>query len=657
MTDDVSNNGTAPDRSKMLAKIAERRATKAGSPSVAQPDWSSFAGLGTEDLAGDRTGSLSPYNLAIDAACDSITVKEAYVKLSKGKFLPGHERRTGEGVKISCPIPGHRDTHPSAFLNTEKNVWNCGACNEGGDVLTIAGFAYGLDPKGPECYQIKQRLARELRGVDRAAFVESASPVVLVDEPAPVLRLVKAVEEEAPEIEVKDYPTFDLKQVLPGSNTFLDRYVAEASKADVPREFPLWVGLSILSTAIGRRVALKKVEFPTYGNLAICLTSQSASGKGRSMRAGVEVLRQALPYEEESLLSGLEPEGVLVMALPGSGESLVQSLDIQVDMGKGNPIKHLATPTLVEFEEMQQLIAKAGGKDSAYKTYILQFADCIREIGTKSLKNGHYKVLNGFVTFLTATQPKHLRSQFSQRDQTSGLLNRFIFPFGKPIAQRSWGLPDLDWNLPIVSLKMIHTWTDSLPANNPAGDEFWIDEDAWDEDAKLAYVSFHQKQIQPAEIGSQSDLLGRMGLNILRLILLFAANSLSERVQLGHVKSAIALHSYMRDCALLLAKEVAATEMSDAMQAVLDAVDHVEAKEMRPATRRHLDKASAVVCGMNAEQFNDVITRLMRTKHLVHVIVKSRTGKGRSGTAWTTDAGQWTAHATLAISLAGPSDK
>jgi DNA primase len=41
----------------------------------------------------------------------------------------------GKEQRITCPF--HADEHPSLSLNTEKNVWFCHPCGEGGDGLGL----------------------------------------------------------------------------------------------------------------------------------------------------------------------------------------------------------------------------------------------------------------------------------------------------------------------------------------------------------------------------------------------------------------------------------------------------------------------------------------------------------------------------------------
>jgi hypothetical protein len=76
----------------------------------------------------------------IDAA------KEAVPTIDLADLLcgPGKMRKVGDRWVARCPIPGHEDRTPSFTVYTETNSWFCfGACLRGGDVVDLAGAAWG----------------------------------------------------------------------------------------------------------------------------------------------------------------------------------------------------------------------------------------------------------------------------------------------------------------------------------------------------------------------------------------------------------------------------------------------------------------------------------------------------------------------------------
>lgn len=100
-----------------------------------------------------------------DLAVENIGILEAYERWC-GKMTPERGRKT-EGIKLSCPIPGHADKHPSAWANTENDTWYCGACGVGGDQYEIAAYHYGYDVPGfkndpKEFRALKMQMAEDL---------------------------------------------------------------------------------------------------------------------------------------------------------------------------------------------------------------------------------------------------------------------------------------------------------------------------------------------------------------------------------------------------------------------------------------------------------------------------------------------------------------
>lgn len=642
---DSSETRETPERAtpEFLVRARARRAELAPTPEEQPPtedDWTkveiaSKQGLptGLEDI-GTEVENSSPtaqWMQDVNAACKSITIDEVYQKLPDNKYDKSTSGKT-EGKKISCPNPAHPDSNPSAWINTKKGLYYCSGCNEGGDKFVVAAWLYGYPvpgyKKAEHFHPLANRLAKEFRGVDKPPTPSTSPTVTVVEGPPP--EEIQALRDETIN-SGKQGPTYNLASLNIPENSFLGLYLEEALKADVPREFPLFAGLSALSMALGRDFALKMIEEPTYANLAVCLVSPSGTGKGRSTRPVGRVLRAALPHDNTPLSGGLPADGVRVMKLAGSAEALIDNLSEGM----------ASSPALIEFEEMQTLISKSAG-NSSYKPYIIEFADCIPLITRSSKAYGSAAVINGYVSFLTGTQPRHLREQFTKRDEDSGLLNRFIFPFGNSVEQNAWEVTPQDWSAAVTELKFVRKWIVTQPGNNPDGNAHWVYVSDWDAGAKELWISEFKARVEPDRQGEQANLLARMSVNMLRLILLFAANSLSARIKVEHVETAFKLYDYLKNCALSLAKEIRSTDVSDSMKEILNVVVTCERKNKKPATLREIKKASAAISQMNAEELGKCIQKLMAARLLHHVKTKRADGRGgRPGDAYTSDMSQW----------------
>lgn len=153
------------ERLRLLREERSRTGTTNPVPTMLNPDGTA---IGMEDFYLGSSQSSSAQD--VNNACDSISILEVYTRLSKNKFAnPRGAAQTGEGIMISCPDPQHTDSTPSAWITTDKGqggLYTCGPCGmAGGDKYAIAAFAYGLKTK-TDFWQIKTRLARDLRGVE-----------------------------------------------------------------------------------------------------------------------------------------------------------------------------------------------------------------------------------------------------------------------------------------------------------------------------------------------------------------------------------------------------------------------------------------------------------------------------------------------------------
>lgn len=89
-----------------------------------------------------------------------IGILEAYDRWC-GKTKSPKVDRNGEYI-VSCPMPGHRDSNPSARLDPANNRWNCWGCgtNVGGGVMQIAAAHFGFEmvPKDRRFHELRMKM-------------------------------------------------------------------------------------------------------------------------------------------------------------------------------------------------------------------------------------------------------------------------------------------------------------------------------------------------------------------------------------------------------------------------------------------------------------------------------------------------------------------
>lgn len=66
------------------------------------------------------------------------TIEEAKARVPVEELAAKHTelRRSGDGLRGPCPV--HKGDNPEAFsVSTDKGLWHCFRCGEGGDVVTL----------------------------------------------------------------------------------------------------------------------------------------------------------------------------------------------------------------------------------------------------------------------------------------------------------------------------------------------------------------------------------------------------------------------------------------------------------------------------------------------------------------------------------------
>lgn len=76
-----------------------------------------------------------------------VTITGSLLDIINDCVVLEEETKTSEGIVCRCPFPSHKDTDPSFFVNTEKNVFFCHGCAKGGGAIEFISTLYGMGKK------------------------------------------------------------------------------------------------------------------------------------------------------------------------------------------------------------------------------------------------------------------------------------------------------------------------------------------------------------------------------------------------------------------------------------------------------------------------------------------------------------------------------
>jgi hypothetical protein len=520
-----------PDLTTFRARLEAKRAREAAAASVSEDIFDS-------DLVPDLSDTSTPRteNPELDAILDRISILDAYRKWC-GKSKPSNANKRKEGIKVSCPKPDHPDRDPSAWLNTEKNVWFCGSCEEGGDAYDIAAYHFGYPvtgyKEGATFHTLRQKMA-ESYGYTFVSAPGATEPLIIPPEPEPVE--VDEPEETGATVThlhlVEDdgsLPRLDWEKLVE-SGTFLDEYMNVCIKGDVPEEYHFWNAMLAIGLAVGRDVTLSDYR-PVLGNLFICLLGPTGDGKSRSYHTIQELIHRALPHKWEDPNS----KGALFISSPGSAEFLIdQFMKPVADPVDPKRVAYYAPVRgLIEFNELSLLVGKVARKGSVLKPTLMDFYDGSTVISSGSMGTGKKKAENAFASCFTTTQPLALRELLRDTDAHSGFLNRWIFATATPKRRVAVGGHRIDISTAIDPLQKIVGWAGM-------GREL-----GWSDEGLRLFTEFFHDVLHPAQQADETGLLTRMDLLAKKLCLLFSVNGHHPEVTGETVNRVISMFGYL----------------------------------------------------------------------------------------------------------------
>lgn len=570
-----------PDISKFQKKLAERRAAEEAKKREAQKTQY----VHDEDLIPDNEDIRTEQQQEIDKAVDGIDILDAY-RVFCGKMEPKRRGDQREGIKISCPIPGHVDKDPSAWINLDKQTWYCGGCAEGGDSHDLAAYHFGYDVPGYKkdgsFHKLREQMAESFGVVVTSlpgggAIVSGPEPTTgdegsSDDPPAEVIELYDNEDEEIL------LPTLNWRPIIP-PDTFIDTYMTQAMIDDVPEEYHLFHALLALGFALGREVRLYDFV-PVFGNLFVCTLGRSGSGKSKARFHLDTLLTRALPHDWNDPNS----KGVRKISAPGSAEVLIHNFQKAVaDPTNPKNIAYYAPVRgLVDFNELSSLIHRAKRQGSVIAPTMMSFYDMEPLIATSSMTHGQKEAHEPFASALTTTQPRALRNLIDKSDDASGFLNRWVFVPGGDKQRFAIGGVRVNMEPAVEPLQSIHGWAGSFKSDELIN---------WTPEAAKLFTQFFHERIEPEKKKAQTALLTRTDLLMKKLILLFTANLKQRLVPAEAVESSIKMFPYLLESYGVPAEELGTSLSSEVAEAVLYQTKRVWERDKKGVTLNQVAKA------------------------------------------------------------------
>lgn len=538
----------------------EWEAIQAGQQTELNDHWKQFI----PDIdPNEATQNISPEQKVLDDFIELISITDAYNQWVGKGHVDARGRK--DSIKVRCPNPAHPDNHPSAWLNTEKNVYHCGACSMGGDIWDLAAWRFGYPVPGykndPASFRslreqigqyfglyIEKGIAGDLHVVQSVPESNTGEPEQNQQHTENIAYTPQGSEYAEQHLEtVRLHPSIDWRTIVP-ENTFLRAYLEATTVDDSPEEFHFFNGLLGLGAAFGGLRTLEDSP-QVSGNLFVCLVGGTGTGKSKSKRHLVHLLHQALPYKPDDQ----PPFGTQYLNGIQSGEVLIKQFQHAiVDPVTNKVIGYWpGVKAVLDFEELAELVSKNSRMGSTLKNVLMNMYDSPVWLSSTSMAHGNIVAEKPFGSAITTTQYDSIRSLISKGDDVSGFANRWTFVTGPAKKQFSVNRAQVDTSRASGLLAGINMRTRAHELIT------WADtgEKAWD--------TFFHSTLHAARAQTDMTIIQRIDLMLKKLFLLFAVNENSSQVTESIVTRVLSLFPYLIETYGVVEQKISATVEGD----------------------------------------------------------------------------------------------
>jgi len=291
------------------------------------------------------------------------------------------------------------------------------------------------------------------------------------------------------------------------SDSFLDKYLRYTSKQESPAEFHLWVAMTIVAAALGRKCFINRGYYRLFPNLFTILVAGSARcRKSTSINIGMPLLK-GVPTTR--VVSGkITPEKFIEEIAPVAGGSppniLVHSGELSVFLTKqqyGEPLIHILT----------------------------DMYDCPKEWAYKTKNRGQVLLNDLFLCIIAATTPDGIAKGIPASALEEGFASRVLFVYQADTPRRN-AMPSLSDE----EDRLGQALAEELAEIGKLEGEFTLDKEA-----RAWFIDWYEtKLVAPADKRLEG-FYGRKHDHLLRIGMILAGSAHSLVIEQAQLEAAL----------------------------------------------------------------------------------------------------------------------
>lgn len=301
--------------------------------------------------------------------------------------------------------------------------------------------------------------------------------------------------------------------------SFLELYIKYTSKQESPAAFHLWVGITVLASALGRKCFINRGYYRLYPNLFCILVAGSARcRKSTAINIGVR------------LLDGVEATKVISGKI--TPEQFLREMDeasSQIENNESKAKEWITSPVLVHASELSVFLTKQSYGEPLIHI-LTDLYDCPDFWQNKTKNKGVDSLRNVFICILAATTPDGIAKGIPESAMHEGFASRILFIY-QPDTDRRNAFPVLTAEELSMHIKLKQILEDRARLQG----EFRLTVPAID-----WFTEWYDKHMSESPPDKRLEgMHGRKHDHLLRLALVFAADRGEETIEPNHLDAAL----------------------------------------------------------------------------------------------------------------------
>lgn len=343
------------------------------------------------------------------------------------------------------------------------------------------------------------------------------------------------------------------------SSEYFKAYQVYSSGSEAPETFHKWVALSLLSSAIGRRVWLDLGYFKIFPNTYFVLIGPPATMKSTAMGIGTRLLK--------ALELG-EGQQVHFSGDSVTRERLIMDLAAAMSVDTAHLLPsgeyHTHSSFTIQCSELEVFLRQ---KDRDMVKFLTDLFDCPDDWTYKTKTQGEETIIAPCVTLLAGSTPQDIPEIFDEASIGTGLTSRMLFVYAQT--------PGAPVPLPRMTKEQLYA-RDKLKIFLSRVPKMY-GEMALDDEAEKFYIDWYMARERTHKDARIAGYWSRKHVHMMKISMLLAISENRTQVSVDDIQEALSLLAEIEPGLIQTFASVGANKSVTVMESVVAALHAVRA--------------------------------------------------------------------------------